>query len=98
MADSYHLETWQTVDGLITDIATVAQPAVQELFAANHLTVTTIANTTDWPAKTKAVGFTLNDQPDNPVAIAALNHGQPLITAIDTLKTLLAVTPTPATI
>jgi len=28
------------------------------------------------------------------VAIAALNHGQPLITAIDTLKTLLASTTT----
>ena len=90
MADSYHLETWQTTDGLITDAATLAQPAAQELFAANHLTVTTMTNTADWPATTKAVGFTLNDQPDNPVAIAALNHGQPLITAIDTLKTLLA--------
>ena len=93
MADSYHLNNWQVTDGIITDAATFDQPEVQALCQANHLLVTTITHIADWPATTKALGFTLNDHPDNPVATAALNHGQPLITALDTLRTLLANMP-----
>jgi carbamoyl-phosphate synthase large subunit len=95
MADSYQVNDWQPSAGIITDNATLTHAGVQALLKTHDVPVTTIHDASDWDAPTTAIGFTLDDQPHNPVATAALNHGQPLITAIDTLATLLTVVPAP---
>ncbi|MGA3393513.1 carbamoyl-phosphate synthase large subunit [Lactiplantibacillus pentosus] len=95
MADSYQVNDWQPSAGIITDNATLTHAGVQALLKTHDVPVTTIHDASDWDATTTAIGFTLDDHPHNPVATAALNHGQPLITAIDTLATLLTVVPAP---
>jgi len=92
MADSYQLDHWQASDGILLDSVTWQQPTVQEMLKTTNIPITIIESTSQWPTTTRALGFTLDSTPDHPFATAILNHGLPLVTALDTLKTLLTVT------
>ncbi|AVK61833.1 carbamoyl-phosphate synthase large subunit [Lactobacillus sp. CBA3605] len=91
MADSYQLDNWQLSDGIITDAFTIAQPNVQQWLALYPVPITVVTTTTDFPVTTKAVSFSLDPTAQNLLTNWALNQAQPLVTALDTLKTLVQV-------
>ncbi|WP_047998855.1 carbamoyl-phosphate synthase large subunit [Lactiplantibacillus herbarum] len=93
MADSYQLDHWQASDGVLTDALTWQRPAVQAVLNAANVPVTVIGPTSQWSTPTtQFLGFTLDSTSDHPFATTVLNHNLPLVTALDTLKTLLTVT------
>ncbi|AVK64400.1 carbamoyl-phosphate synthase large subunit [Lactobacillus sp. CBA3606] len=92
MTDSYHLDTWQLSDGLITDAATMAQANFQQWLTLHPIPLTVVKTIADLPTTTQAVSFSLDPTAQNLLTNWALNQAQPLITALDTLKTLVQVT------
>ncbi|BDZ29946.1 carbamoyl-phosphate synthase large subunit [Lactiplantibacillus sp. WILCCON 0030] len=94
MADSYHLENWQLSDGIITDSETWAMPAVQAWAKDQDIAMTVAITPTNLPTETPAVIFSLAAEPGAPLIFWALNHAKTMVTALDTLKTLVTVTTT----
>ncbi len=95
MADSYQVQDWHLVDGLITDAVTASQPAVSAWIATQPCPITIATDLTTLTPSASTVVFTLDATPGAPLATWALNHAQPLITAFDTVKQLVALAPQP---
>ncbi|ETY75343.1 carbamoyl-phosphate synthase large subunit [Lactiplantibacillus fabifermentans] len=93
MADSYQLQAWQASDGIITDEATWQLSTVHNWLVQTGIPITVATDMSQLPASSSAVVFTMNPAPDAPLVTWSLNHEMPLLTALDTLKALVEVTP-----
>ena len=95
ITDSYQLENWQLSDGIVTDATTWALPAVQSWAQQQTVPITVVTTLAALQADTPAVFFSLDATGLAPLVTWALNHAKPLLTALDTLKTLVAVNQVP---
>ena len=89
MADSYQVDAWDPADGILVDDWTWQRPGIAKQLQATGVSIHHFTASADLTALPAVVGFSLNPQGNDPFVQTVLAHGWPLMTALDTLLTLI---------